>query len=562
MMLRTGVRIFAVILCALSVQQAWAGIWLYRGERLFKDRKFEPAVYATEKVPGMSRGPLGDSILGQSALYLGIESEKDPWYERALVPFERLTTTTPSYSRGWLYLALTRIQLQSSEEGMMNRDAWEDLKPLLLRAIRLEPGSGWVAFHAGRSMLLHEPFLSSAEKQTAMSLLEKSVRIHFPNPEYPFIDQPAPLLEAVLNFLWERYGEFPLLKSITPVDRASIQLLLKFMREQGLWDYYEDIYAVFLSLRAAERHALHQKGESLLGGGRFREAFEIFRKAYWLSGFSDPKPQAGILIAEEAMGRLREGVHPVFHEDYRSVLKRILEVEESMTPRLMEWLRRVVEGTRDDYLLGLRAHRMGDYDQVIEYLSRIEDESPLRRRLLAGALWEIGYQEKALKLLKPAATENHPDLRDLLLLQAWGRLNQEGIENKILTLTHKKYASTDWWDPQLEGHHLDRKGRLTLTLNLLPGTSEIHLFMRGVESPATGQDGFVRISFNGKPLRGAYVNHQGWKAYPLSVMTTGGKRWLQVELINGKDDSDQMPGAVVELGPVKVRYPEEEVTLS
>jgi len=199
------IRLFAGLLFLMSVHQAWAGVWLYRGQQAIKRNDFlKASEYFKKSIQVIDRNPALHDQLGRSLYSLSGEDKNPSYLQEALDSFTLVTERTPMNGRGWLYRAMIQLRVeQSSEEGLTSKK-FDEIKGFLMKAIKLEPGSSWVAFKAGKTFLAGKDYLHLEEKALAMQLLEQSILIHFPNPDYPYLDQSAPLLRPVLEVLWSQ----------------------------------------------------------------------------------------------------------------------------------------------------------------------------------------------------------------------------------------------------------------------------------------------------------------------------------------------------------------------
>ena len=91
---------------------------------------------------------------------------------------------------------------------------------------------------------------------------------------------------------------------------------------------------------------------------------------------------------------------------------------------------------------------------------------------------------------------------------------------------------------------MDRAGRMAIRLNLRPGPVTLRLAVRG--------HGFILIRLSEREVASAYVKSSEWRPVPVKIRTSGGKRWLVAELVNG-----QPKGSAVEVGTVSVEGDKE-----
>jgi len=546
------IRLFAGLLFLMSVHQAWAGVWLYRGQQAIKRNDFlKASEYFKKSIQVIDRNPALHDQLGRSLYSLSGEDKNPSYLQEALDSFTLVTERTPMNGRGWLYRAMIQLRVeQSSEEGLTSKK-FDEIKGFLMKAIKLEPGSSWVAFKAGKTFLAGKDYLHLEEKALAMQLLEQSILIHFPNPDYPYLDQSAPLLRPVLEVLWSQKIDLGTILERVPKNRSSYKTLIDFMRKKGFWESIEEVDLVYMKYQKSEYREACEKGEGYLEEGRADKAFQSFRKAFWMQNWSYPWAKAGILISQDLMNDLFEKKHSLFQEDYHETLRNILENEDDEIGDSLKWLGPVIEKTGDSYLRGLHAFRRSNFKRAIKELEKAPHDKAFRRRYLAASYWEIGQSSQAISHLQPALNENQPDVRELILLRDWMPEESSLFQKKISEVSASKRSSAFWWGDDFDDNQMNHEGRLTMGIHLKPGWAEIKILTRNIPTKAL-KKGFIRIMINGKPLKQTYVDHDRWQWISVKMKTSGGKRWLQVESLKTVADSDQKP--IIELGPVKVAY--------
>lgn len=538
-------RVTALLICLLLAQKAWAGVWLYQGERAL-ERKYYSLAYAyLEKA--QRADPSNEKIrylLGRASYDQSRRTRDLVWLQSSLRHWTAFTEALPYYGRGWLYLALTRLSGEKQSQDGLTSEEWAKIKPLLEKAYQQEPGSAWVAYMTGTSFLSNEPFLTREERQEALLRIQKSVTLRRSAPSLSYLDEPSTLLKPALKFLWMRYSDPQYLKDVTPFDYPSYRVLIKFLSEQGLWSARQELFPRYLSLEEEVYQRECQKGEDLLARSDSRNAFFAFRKAFWIRGGAYHRAKAGILVAQEAMNQLPttdDGRHELFQEDFQKTVRKILEDEDQDIGMLLGAMKKIVRKIDDLYLSGLHAARSGEDTLAIELLEKTEHHTVSRRRYLARSYAKLLQPEKAAQVLRTSLEEEGPDLRDLILLASLESPWREIAQKKIVDAGTIIRPPTAWWGSGERRSLLDQKGRLTMGLNLWPGKVRLRVQIRSV---APGSQGYVRFFLQGILLAEAAVEQADRRPVMVETQTAGGKRWFEVELVNGQ----------VELGSVEVLY--------
>lgn len=535
-----AIRLLAVCLFLFSLQKAWAGIWLYRGKMALEVDDFSRAFGLLKKAQKWdASNPDLLYSLGLSAWKLGSQTGERQWFGAALPFFEEMTRQMPYYGKGWLYFALTRLELENRSPDRITPSEWRALYPLFEKASRGEAGSGWMAFMVGTNLLTYESLLSAGEKSMAFDQLRKSVAFHYP-------DRSSPYLEPVLSFLWKRYSNFQLLKDMTPVEEDAYGRLIHFMDEKDLWPYRRQIDRKYLEMTLSSYQSACREGERRLEERKPQIALKHFRRAYWKNKdllFA----RAGILVTEELAQSLPR--------DYSKILQEVLEGERDYPETVFQRLSRVVSRSADHYLKGLYAFQKGDFQAAREELEKSKPDSTqkFRRLALSASYWNLGEKDKAAQTLKPVLDEKDPDLRELLLLAGWDIPEGKEAVEKIEGMTTVPLPQKTWWGDSLRRGLLHRKGRMKMELNLKPGPVTIQIPLRGFPDPQ-GRFPYLLIRLRPSVLDVVYLRGSGWQVFNFKTQTSGGKRRLEIDLENGTEDPAKNRGPIVEAGPVTLLY--------
>ncbi|HXV27532.1 MAG TPA: hypothetical protein VD913_01065 [bacterium] len=542
---KTGIRLLALLLCLFSLQRAWAGVWIYQGERAFKDKNFVAAFNELQKAePWDQNNPRLNLLFGESAWHLGVREKDAQWFKKSRSYLQPLTQQLPYFGRGWLYLALSRLGYEDQSVDGVTFAEWNEIKPFLENALQGEPTSPLILYLIGLKYLTYSEYLEAHEKELAMKRIKKSLSLHYPG-------QVSPYLDPALQFLWARFHDFEILKQITPTDLPSSTALLLFTEKRGLWENRDEVYAVFLHLTGEAYNQLTTRGEQLLLEGKNEKAWFEFQKAFWIQ-VHPVRARAGMLIARYRMNRLPE--------DYETVLKDILEEEEQGSlGNLWRPLGAVVDASGNAYLRGLYGVRENDWEQACKSFSQAayDKASLFLRQYQTVCLLKSGEKEQAFKVIQSILAEEGPDLRELYLLKERDTPFREEIDRKIEATATVYQSNLHWWRKGwVSSNRLDRRDQIGMLVNLKPGKVRFLLWARTL--PGDGEYGYLLVrlwdGIRDRLLGTAYLNHYDWKKIAITTETTGGKRWFDIELFNGAPSDEQQTGPAIELGPLEVEY--------
>jgi hypothetical protein len=115
----------------------------------------------------------------------------------------------------------------------------------------------------------------------------------------------------------------------------------------------------------------------------------------------------------------------------------------------------------------------------------------------------------------------------------------------------RHYEMALWWskDQQQNIAILDR-GSLGMPVQVFRGNNKLILQLRN--NPEISEKGYIRIILasdsKSRVIGEVFVEHWDFKDHALEFNSSGGKRWLQVDLMNGK----AVKGPVIELGSVTI----------
>ena len=141
----------------------------------------------------------------------------------------------------------------------------------------------------------------------------------------------------------------------------------------------------------------------------------------------------------------------------------------------------------------------------------------------------------------------------LVLEEVAGLDDRQRVEEKIHQIETLQLSARAWKGRGMKNAMLDRQGKMGTVINLKLGHTTIDMSLRSLPTQ-TQAHGFVHVRLGGVLLGSIYVDHETWEHSVLSFNSSGGRRWLNLELVNGFDDPKK-GGPIVELGELKIIHP-------
>ncbi len=527
------IRLLAGFLCFISIKHAVAAIPAYQAELAIRDKDYvgANAIYLSMKEANKIYNPRTHFSYGKSLWNEASQSRAAELLEKARVQFDLVNEEVPIYGKAWLYSALTRMQLIHSENRSLTRPEWEEIYSFFELADQRAGNNPWVNYVLGTQMLIYKDYLDESDTIRAIELVQKAIEEN--SEEY---------LAPSLNFLWEKTSTIELLMQITPKNYHSYLIFVEFLHEQGLSDYLNQAYEVLFRLQKKDYKIKELKGIEFLKKSDHKQALETFRKALEIDS-SSIRAKAGVLIAQEELSSLSE--------NYLDMLQQVLADEDEDIGDFLPLLKNVVYLTKDPYVTGLYAFRMGNYHEAYSWFERAQYGEKVNRRYLAESLWHMKRETEAINLLKRSLHDTQPDLRDLYLLRQWDSETIEQLDEMIMKHRSVTHSLKSWWGREFKSSVLDHKGELGLILNLEPGQRTIKLEIKGIVD-AKGNSGHIIFRLQNKVIKRYYANHTDWRILNLPVSSSGGKRWFSAELVNGSELNESERGPLVILGNVEI----------
>jgi hypothetical protein len=462
--------------------------------------------------------------------------------------FEQLIRSVPGFGRAWLYLALTQLKLEESQAGVrLSRSHWQRIQRILRKAYSLESESAWMQYRTGSLQLTHHQFLSKREHAEAFQRVQRAVATHYAN-------QSSPYLKPALTLLWKKFSDFDLLKTLTPDNRVSYNTFVQWIDQNKLWKFRDGIFRRALVFNRSEHDRKIREGLDALMNGEAVEAYQSFQEAGWI--FKDSVcAKAGILSSAGMLGKLST--------QYLDDLRMVLEEDEQDISKFLSFLAPVTLRCDDPYLKGLYAYRTGDVEGARKWFEIIPPNIsyPSLQRYRADVHWKLQHSEKAAEILVPRLQEEDPDIRDIVLLSHLGPTYREQSLEKIRRMVADGKFLNAWWawgkDFRASRNDLSAPGRIGQPVNLFPGDVAFSVTMRS--SPdSQGNYGYLQLRLwegqTERRLATVYVDTPEWKVYHFSARTSGGKRWLEFELMNATAGLSFPDNPRVEFKTVEVRY--------
>ena len=233
------IRFFSVFMFLVSAKYAWSGIWFYRGQSQLEQGRPGVAVRYLETANIRDhKNPELLFLKGKAAFEQGVKVQDSAWFEGAVMQFEEAARGIPYYGRVWMYLALSRINMENaSEDGLTNLE-WKFIAPIIEKAYQLETNSAWMNYVAGSNLLSNVRHLSAEERKKGFAYLKQGTAM-----------LPGEYLEPALNFLWTKFSNPKYLVDVTPKDLESYRTLIGFSESRQIWSLLENAYSVYLRFK-------------------------------------------------------------------------------------------------------------------------------------------------------------------------------------------------------------------------------------------------------------------------------------------------------------------------
>ncbi len=542
-----------LLLFFFSIEQAWAGVYLYRAEGFFREGNTSEALKAFEKVrkidPNNLRLLKGIALLEEKN---ALNAKEVSIYLRGMKAFEDYLNVMPYDGRAYLSLARLRLELakRTGEKGFSPRDL-EAVKKLLAEAKRRSPHDAGIRFEAGKIFLTQNIPLSPEEQATVLEDIRHAVELKFYLKKSPYVENPSPYLEQACELLWTRYADIALLRAVTPEDLVSYQTLSKFLKKKGLWKYLEAVDLRVRELEEKNYRELCGQGEAELLKGDFTRAFLAFRKAFWLRNWLYLRAKAGMLAAQEGRGLgWPEDVTP-WKEKYPVTLKAILENEDEDLRLILPFLRTLVNKTNDPYLMGLYEYWMGN-DQAAERELEKTKKSQVPRRLKAKIQSRLGNAKEAVLLLAPVLQEKTPDPRELQLLSTEAKKvgdfsSGEAADRRLLQAKEMILGAEAWETSNASSRDYFK----AMPVFLLPGRVRFRIAVKN-SCAACPAGEYVLFFLDGKELGGKFLEGSDWRSVVFDIQTEGGKHWLKAQRLSYEPEISVAKDLALDLGSVEV----------
>ncbi len=496
----------ALILCLVSLKEAWAGISLYRGEQALRRKDNESAYrYLNEAVRFDRKNIFMLESRAKASWNLAKKENSLKAYARSHEDYRQLSDAAPFSGKAVLYTALSKKALYAAAGAGLTSGKWSEIKKLLETALSREPGSAWMAYMAAKTYAENASKLSGEERERMIELFRQSASAKN-------INKTSPYLTGALSALWKNTSDFDELQKIVPRDLRSYKKFLEFIDQQKFWAHRAGVSMRYRKWRTEEYEEKSRQAEKLLSEGDFQKAKILFQEAVWLDS-SLLYAKAGLFIAGKPQ-----------NED---LLRKILEEENEDLKPLFDFMENMLTAETDDYLQGLYAFRKGDLSEAIERLSAAKD-GKFRRRYLAAAYKELNKLEQAKETLLPAMAEKTPDLRDLYLLREISGNKTAEMDAKIAQAATSLLSPAVWYGKDMRPGVFERKGKQGVVLNLKPGTARIRARLRRLGN----ESGYFIFRLQGRWSGEALVDSSEGKDVLLEVNTTGGKVWFEAEMIS------------------------------
>ncbi|MDP3919485.1 MAG: hypothetical protein Q8R76_01580 [Candidatus Omnitrophota bacterium] len=513
-----AIRVIAIACVFLSLQKAWANVWFETGN-MPKAYRLDPhnakVVYHYGKTLWGEHEVSGDIQIGRSARNA----------------FRTLTKQKPLFGKGWLFLAKTELSLARLSGDGVSPAEWESLSPYIEKAYRHQPQGAWMAYRTGQVMLQNVEALSESQRNVGVNRIKRAMEVN-----------PEEYLLLGLTYLWNEFHSSLLLHHVTPKTYEGYGVLTNFLIEHHRWDFLSQIHPLFFDYRQREYEAHVKRGLVYLEMNDSRRAWREFQHAYWIDS-QGGTARAGMIVSKQSLDQ-------ELPWSAAEALVEILETPSDWGP-LLSQLEDAVRQTNDPYIHGLYFYRREEFERARDRLLQAASDKKMRRRFLADANWRLGEKRKALALMEAALAEDDPDMRELELLTVWLPKDDERADQKINAVATSLRPPRAWWGKGAENGTLNSHVSQGMVINLRSGKTILYLPLRD-RKHASGEFGYAVFRLQGEVIATHYANHENWRTLRMEITTTGGKRWLQAELLNRRGLGAGDDGPEVDLGALRI----------
>lgn len=527
------VNVGALVLMALCFKTVYAGIPAYQSSLAYKKGDFKASeILAQTAYERGERDPLFLELRARGIEERALKSGSAEELRQAAKAYQEVFSGKPV--SGKVFLKQTRLEIRALEtEGRLTADSWRVLEKKLLTAQSLQPGNAWTAFMAGSELLKRRKLLTAEKKEKAFELIKQSAEW-----------DPQAFIEPVLGEAFRLSLSADELLSLIPSHYEGYLKAAQVFQESEMWPLWSRVYKRMLIYREKAYAELCEKGERELKEGRLREALEVFKKAFWL----DPVP--GRAYAGQALCLFYlEGES---YKEAEAKLEKALEEEESLG-ELGTLLQSPEAPFLGNYLKGLLAYADGRYEEASELFRKVAEEKKYRDYYEASAEYQSGKTNDFLNRIESKMKSGTANTRELLLLQAFRPDLNEEIEKLLKSALTFVRPARAWWDDQSERRLLGESQKSGMLISLSPGQTQIVFAARMKAAASHGAGLLFRLS--GKTAASVDVSSsEKWQAVSFTVDSPGGKYWLGVERLPGRNSSQEQ--SLVELGQVKFRLVE------
>jgi hypothetical protein len=270
-----SLRVLALALCFICVQQARAGVYLYQGQRALQSGEAQQAaVLAGQGLAVAFYYPELSELRGRALWRRYEEIADQASLEKSRHAFHRLLRLIPDHPRGWFFEALIQREIEkNSPDGITVHD-WKRIQKILEHAESRDPQSAWAHFLIAKLTLNQKAFLSEAEIRTALKRLRRALELHDTN-------QPSSYLAEAMEIVWKEFGDFETLQRIVPEDFYSLNEMVQFAEKKGVM-VPEEARQKTEALRDRQYDLQCGKAEDLLRRGYRARAFREYQICSWI----------------------------------------------------------------------------------------------------------------------------------------------------------------------------------------------------------------------------------------------------------------------------------------
>lgn len=523
------VRAAALAALIFSVRTVYADIPAYQS-RFFQDSgDLLSALDFSERA--YARGKREPDYLFRRAALLAKAAEMEGTgvlYQNAADAYQDLADKLPVPGKAGLLAAHYKSRwLELNNE--MTRETWAAVEKQIFEAQASQPGSLWLAYHAGVEIFRQSRFTDNSARVKALELIRRATA-----------GEPDKYLRPALEFSFRWGFSKEAWISLIPVNAEAYKDAADFFSEEGLWGPWASVYTRLLGLRSIAYERYCEEGDLKLAEGDILAALNEFKRAAGIDSVSG-RAQIGQALCLFYTER----------RDFKSseaVLERMLE-EDNLLGEVGRQLTGPTAPSLGAYSKGVLFMRAGRYEEALKFLEKETENKKYGNYFRAEALVRLGRRNEAAAFLEKHMRGGEVSVRELLLLETLEPGMKEQTQKLLNEQVTKSRPARAWWDSDSEHRFLSEGEKSGLLLTLMPGRTQIHVAVRLDQG---GRDSGAGLLFRlgGVPAAAKSVSGDRWGLASFVVEASGGRYWLSCERLSALKPEGH--SARVQLGDVRL----------